>query len=217
MNRRVVTLVPIVLGGAAGALFGLVEAFPSSRPATTSAVSAQAPSVAAALGEPLPSPSSALPSSSSSVPPSEAAAAPGGSAALSQGAPLASAALPSASNEPLPKRAFDLSEPTTGEALLAAQVQCNSSSAEDCERAALALESGSLGVKDPPRAKSLRRIALTRYVKQCETGRALACARLAEMYDAGDIVQANPRNAQALRARVTELCQKRPGEAGCSR
>ena len=85
------------------------------------------------------------------------------------------------------------------------------------ERAALALESGSLGVKDPPRARSLRRIALTRYVKQCETGRALACSRLAEMYDVGDIVQPNPRNAEALRARVSELCAKRPGEPGCAR
>jgi len=172
MNRRVVTLVPIVLGGAAGTLFGLFEAFPSSHPAAANAVSREAPSVAAALGEPS-SNASAAPPSVGATPPSESAAPP------NESAPLASAGAPSASSTPPAKRAFDLSEPLTQEALLAAQIQCNSSSAEDCERAALALESGSLGVKDPPRAKSLRRIALTRYVKQCETGRALSCSRLA--------------------------------------
>jgi len=206
MNRRVVTLVPVLLGGAAGALFGLFEAFPSSRPVAASAVSAETRGVAAARGEPSSSPSAA-PQGSAATPPSESAA------PRSESAPLASAGVPSARPA---KRAFDLSEPLTQEALLAAQIQCNSSSAEDCERAALALESGSLGIKDPPRARSLRRIALTRYVKQCETGRALACSRLAEMYDVGDIVQPNPRNAEALRARVSELCGKHPGEPGCA-
>jgi hypothetical protein len=119
--------------------------------------------------------------------------------------------------EPPPRRAFDLSEPTTAENLLSAQVQCNRSSPEDCERAAFGLESGKLGTKDAVRARSLRRIALTLYVKQCETGRALACARLAEMYEVGDIVQANPRNAQALRTRVRELCAQRGAtEPGCA-
>jgi hypothetical protein len=36
------------------------------------------------------------------------------------------------------------------------------------------------------------------------------------MYDVGDIVQANPRNAEALRARVSQLCAKRPSDAGCT-
>jgi hypothetical protein len=213
MNRRTMTLVPIVLGGAAGALLGVFEAFPTgsteavsaenkaqrgSPPAMTSTASTATTSVGAALGEPLPSGSAAP--SLSSAPSREAS--PTSSAAVTPAAPL--------------KRAFDLSEPGTADALLAAQVQCNRSVPEDCERAAAALESGSLGTKDPPRARSLRRIALTLYVKQCEAGRALACARLAEMYDVGDIVQTNPRNAEALRKRVRELCVQRPSEAGCS-
>jgi len=37
------------------------------------------------------------------------------------------------------------------------------------------------------------------------------------MYDVGDIVQANPRNAEALRARVSVLCANHPGDAGCAR
>jgi TPR repeat protein len=114
-----------------------------------------------------------------------------------------------------PRRAFDLAEPTTQEGLLSAQIQCNRSSPEDCERAAVGLESGSLGVKDLPRARSLRRIALTLYVKQCETGRAIACSRLAEMYEVGDMVQMNPRNAQALRTRVSELCAQHQNAPGC--
>jgi TPR repeat protein len=102
--------------------------------------------------------------------------------------------------------------------LIEAQVACNRKSPEDCERAALALESGNTGARDPARARGLRRIALTLYVKQCETtSRVLACARLAEMYEKGELVQPNPRNAAALRQRVDELCAKRKSEPGCSR
>lgn len=231
MNRRAATLVPILLGGTAGALFGLFEAFTSAAPegaqpgaetvtrgpsAAPSPSSLATASVGAAIGEALPSASSVAKSASSVATNASSVATIASSAATSTSA-AAVAPTPSAnaSSAPALRRAFDLAEPATQEALLAAQVACNRASPEDCERAALALESGSLGVKDSPRARSLRRIALTAYVKQCETGRALACARLAEMYDVGDIVQVNPRNAQALRTRVSELCAKHPNNSDC--
>ncbi len=216
MNRRLLTVLPIITGSAAGALFALFEAYPKTanetvptsalqpppaRPPTPTTATAGAPAAQAEL--------EARPPSSAAVRPSAAASTASSGAGPTSAPTSAEAASPA-------RRAFDLTEPATSDALLSAQVQCNRSSPEDCERAAIALESGKLGMKDAPRARSLRRIALTRYVKQCEGGRALACARLAEMYDAGDIVQQNPRNAEALRTRVRELCTKRPAEPGCS-
>jgi TPR repeat protein len=80
---------------------------------------------------------------------------------------------------------------------------------------ARALEAGSAGTRDATRAAKLRRVALTLYVKQCETDRALACTRLAEMHEQGDQIQKNPRNAAALRDRVNQLCRLRPNQLGC--
>lgn len=207
MNRSVLTLVPIMLGGIAGALVGLFEAFPKA-PATRAEAAAAVPRASA--NRPAAPAAPAAPANGLAAAPGEPSAAPAASIAVTPSASPAASAAPA-------RRAFDLSEPTTAENLLSAQVQCNRSSPEDCERAAFGLDSGKLGTKDVVRARSLRRIALTLYVKQCETGRALACARLAEMYDAGDIVQANPRNAQALRTRVSELCAQRGAtEPGCA-
>lgn len=219
MNRRVLTLLPVLLGGAAGALFGLFEAFPKSPASSadaTAALKAQRPAAAIASSAPAVAATVVQPE-----PAQGASAAKVGTLGAGSALPAASAkaadSAGAARTPPPAKRAFDLSEPTSQENLLAAQIQCNRASPEECERAALGLDSGALGTKDPPRARSLRRIALTLYVKQCETGRALACARLAEMYEVGDIVQVNPRNAQALRARVTELCAQRgASEPGCS-
>ena len=111
---------------------------------------------------------------------------------------------------------MELSTVTTEAELLEAQIECDRKKLpESCERAGRALESGSSGVRDPSRATKLKRVALTLYVKQCEGDRALACTRLAEMHEQGELVQKNPRNAAALRARVIELCQKRPNQIGC--
>ena len=113
------------------------------------------------------------------------------------------------------KPVFDLSEPADAVSLLEAQVACNRSVPEACERAARALESGSTGTKDPGRGRALKRIALTLYVKQCEGSRPAACARLAEMYEVGEVVQKSEKSVQGLRARVAELCKTRPSELGC--
>jgi len=112
--------------------------------------------------------------------------------------------------------AFDLTPPNTREELAAIEMRCELKNPEDCERAARALESGKAVPRELGRASVLRRIALTLYVKQCETGRALACARLGEMYAAGEYVQPNPRGAEALRARVRDLCAQRPAQPGCA-
>jgi hypothetical protein len=105
---------------------------------------------------------------------------------------------------------------TTPDEQLRAEVDCDRKKLpEACEEVALALETGSAGTHDAARASKLRRIALTLYVKQCETDRAFACTRLAEMHDVGEVVQKDPRNAAALRARVIELCRLRPNQIGC--
>jgi TPR repeat protein len=60
-------------------------------------------------------------------------------------------------------------------------------------------------------------MALTLYVKQCESGRVAACVRLAEMYENGEIVKKDTKNAAALRDRADELCTKRPDDGDCRR
>jgi TPR repeat protein len=100
---------------------------------------------------------------------------------------------------------------------MTAQLGCNRKVPEDCERAGRSLESGSAGMTDAARARGLRRIALTLYVKQCESSRVSACLRLAEMYEVGELVQANPKNAEALRVRAKMLCSARPDDADCRR
>ena len=109
-----------------------------------------------------------------------------------------------------------LAPPTTPDQLHESELDCDRKKLpEACERVALSLEAGSAGTKDAARATKLRRIALTLYVKQCETDRAFSCQRLADMYERGETVQKNPKNAAALRARVIELCRVRPNQLGC--
>ena len=126
-------------------------------------------------------------------------------------APSASAAIRSAD-----KPTVALEVITSADQQLQAEIECDRKKLpESCERVARALESGSAGTRDATRAGKLRRVALTLYVKQCESDRALACTRLAEMHEQGDQVQKNPRNAAALRTRVIALCRLRPNQLGC--
>jgi hypothetical protein len=200
MSRRAITA-PIVVGALAG---GVTAWFLGSDPAA-SPRAATSRGASAAVQEP-----KALPV----APPATAVkAAPRASA--SNAAPPASVSSAAITPSPAPASVFDLSAPVTEPDLMTAQIGCNRQIPEDCERAGRSLESGSAGVTDAARARGLRRIALTLYVKQCETNRVAACLRLAEMYDAGEIVQANPKNADALRVRAKTLCSTRPGDADC--
>jgi len=216
MNPRTALWVPVLLGGATGALLAIaagrsqVEERPAARESAVSAQQAvQAPGAALAVA-----PSASVtgantvdtgPRGSGTAPPSAAPQ-----------APTAAAPPPVAASGAPGSAAIDLAPPTTRETLVAAEVRCNGKSPEDCERAARALEAGSVVPRDPGRASVLKRIALTLYVKQCESARALACARLAEMYAAGEYVQKNPRGAEALRARVRSLCGQKPAQPGCA-
>jgi len=191
---RSLTLVPILLGAVAGAVFAILQApkagvatAPATAPALTASAAPQAEAPTAHAAEPNPPPS------------------------VESAAPAQSAAEPAK-----PRAIFDLSEPKTAAELLETQIACNRKQPEACERAARALTSGGAGTRDPARANSLRRIALTIYVKQCEGSRPAACARLAEMYETGETVQQNEKSVQGLRARVVELCRTRPTELGCA-
>jgi len=107
--------------------------------------------------------------------------------------------------------------PTTREALLEDEIACaRNRLPEACERAALALETGSAGAHDPVRAPKLRRVALTLYLKQCKKNRVPACARLADMQEYGEVIQKNRANAEALRRRIGALCGANPAREGCS-
>ena len=227
--------VPLLIGGSAGAAYawlGVPPAGESRDDPTPPSAATSAARPAQALPPPTPAPAPApaptpTPTPTASSAASEALAAPANSG--SEGAPsapeatsgapsaVASVALPSppAQSTSTPRPAFDLSPPDTEQALLATQLRCNGKSPEDCERAAHSLESGAFGAKDPKRARALRRLALTLYVKQCEAKRAAACARLAEMYTTGESVKPNVRSATALRDRVRELCAKEPSEDVC--
>jgi TPR repeat protein len=208
-------LLPVVLGAIAGGIVALLGSTshsethstavkPLATSASLSAVSANSDSLSAPRLEPSTTPASASPTTLTSAPPP------------APSAPASSAGAPASAAAKVRAPAFDLSEPLTEQALTEAQVACNRQTPDACERAALGLESGRAGIKDPVRARGLRRIALTLYVKQCESAsRVLACARLAEMYDTGAIVQANPRNAAALRLRVDELCAKHTNDPEC--
>jgi hypothetical protein len=195
---RGLSLIPIVLGAAAGAVVAILQA---PRPNTAPPAGTVAPAT-------LTTPASAVARAETPI------------AQVAQPdprQPSASSAPVSASVAPAkPSPVFDLSEPKSAAELLETQIACNRSQPEACERAARALESGTSGTKDPARARSLKRIALTLYVKQCEGSRPAACARLAEMYETGETVQKNEKSVQGLRVRVTELCRTRPTELGCA-
>jgi TPR repeat protein len=210
MSRRAITIAPILVGAAAGGLlawFGANQkATPKSYSPPTEARMKARPAAASAP------PIDATPANPVAAEP-RAAAAPAASSATSSATPPADSAPPRRALSPV----FDLSAPSTQPDLMTAQLGCNRQIPEDCERAGRSLESGSAGMTDAARARGLLRIALTLYVKQCESTRVAACLRLAEMYDAGEIVQANPKNAEALRGRAKTLCMARPNDADCRR
>jgi hypothetical protein len=163
-----------------------LQPVPETPPASSAPVPAATPSPTAQRGAP-------------SVAPAESAAAAG------------SATIPSTD-----KPTVVLEVITSADQQLQAEIECDRKKLpESCERVARALESGSAGTRDATRANKLRRVALTLYVKQCESDRALACTRLAEMHELGELVQKNPRNAAALRTRVVDLCRLRPNQLGC--
>ncbi len=201
---RGITIIPIVLGAGAGALVAVLQSKPPAAPAK--AARAQA-STTRELRPNAPEPAAVMPPSSAS-----------GNIAAVTATPVSPPPLASQAAQPKPgaRSAFDLSEPASAEDLLAAQVACNRGVPEACERAAKALTSGNTGTRDPTRARALGRIALTVYVKQCESSRPSACARLAEMYEGGELAQPNPRTASALRARVTELCAQHGDDPACA-
>jgi len=193
---RGLTLIPILLGAAAGAVVAVMQA-PKPGAATAPA---RAPALtASAVARP------EAPTAHAAEPDSRQVK------SVASAAPAVSAPEPAK-----PRPVFDLSEPKTAAELLEAQIACNRKQPEACERAGRALESGGAGTRDPARAHSLMRIALTIYVKQCEGLRPAACARLAEMYETGETVQKSEKSVLGLRARVIELCRTRPTELGCA-
>ncbi len=197
--------VPVAIGGAAGALYAWFGSGAGSAPSETAAPTAE-------LHSAVPAATSSAPMAvRPAAPPPIAAPVPAAPSATPSASAPATSAAPSAAPAPI----FDLSAPESAEALLATQVRCNAKSPEDCERAAPPLERGSFAPPDPARARALRRMALTLYVKQCESKRASACARLAEMYTVGELVQPSERSASALRARVRELCANGSVDPAC--
>jgi TPR repeat protein len=208
------TVVPIVFAAILGGVIALATARGRSGGA---AATAEAPS-SAATPEPTVTaePQAERQSTTSSLKP--APSAPEASPAPPVSTAPAPSALSSASGEPAPTvaQAVSIVAPTSADELYQAEVDCDRKKLpEACERVALALETGSAGTKDATRAQKLRRIALTLYVKQCESDRALSCTRLAEMYERGEIVQKNPKNGAALRSRVIDLCRVKPNQIGC--
>lgn len=210
------TVVPIVFAAVLGGVIALATARGRSGGTTATA---EAPPPAATPVETEPkaerqsTTSSLRPAASA---PDTASAAPPASAAPAASTSAATAPSVSAEAAPTVAQTVAIIAPTSPEELHQAELDCDRKKLpEACERVSLALDSGSAGAKDPTRAEKLRRIALTLYVKQCEGNRALSCTRLAEMYERGEIVQKNPKNAAALRARVLDLCRLKPNQIGC--
>jgi hypothetical protein len=196
MTPRAAKAIPVLLAAAAGAIVAVnMQGAPSPQPepAASPQIASEPPSRTVTEG-----PERAIPTPATAPVVSAVASAP---ARPDRGAP--------------PGPTFDLAPPTTREELLATEIRCDRKVPEDCERAAFALDAGIVVARDARRAAVLRRIALTRYVKQCEKDRAQACARLAEMHEVGELVRKNPANAKALRERVGELCTQNPSQPGC--
>ncbi len=204
------TVVPIVFAAVLGGVIALATARGRTGGA---AATAEAPSPSATPLET--EPKTERQSTTSSLRPAPSAPE---TASAAPAASASAATAPSASAEPAPTVAQTVAiiAPTSPEELHQAEVDCDRKKLpEACERVSLALDTGSAGAKDRSRAEKLRRIALTLYVRQCEGDRALSCTRLAEMYERGEIVQKNPKNAKALRARVLDLCRLKPNQIGC--
>jgi hypothetical protein len=205
-------IVPIV----GAAVLGAWVAFATSRsePQEEPSPSTSTPRIERSTSALRPVPE-APPTSSANVPgstPSPTAQRGAPSVAPAESAAAATSAVTASADKPT----VVLEVITSPEQQLQAEIECDRKKLpESCERVARALESGSGGTRDATRAGKLRRVALTLYVKQCESDRALACTRLAEMHEQGELVQKNPRNAAALRTRVVDLCRLRPNQLGC--
>ena len=201
---RWTTGIGIAVGGVGGAIAALMGA-PGAAPVPPPLP----PPVAVVSNVPVPVP---VPDAPSATPPAaavSASAAAVGSVAVVPAAasasppPAVSVAAPAAVLAP---PALDV--PATREALLTAEMICDQKKDFDsCERAALALETGTTGPADLEQAKRFRRIALTHLVTQCEAGSAHACFVLAAKYRAGTELAANPTSAEALEKRGAELCR----------
>ena len=201
-GTRWTTGIGIALGGVGGAIAALMGA-PGAAPVPPPLP----PPVAVVSNVPVP-----VPDAPSATPPAaavSASAAAVGSVAVVPAAasasppPAVSVAAPAAVLAP---PALDV--PATREALLTAEMICDQKKDFDsCERAALALETGTTGPADLEQAKRFRRIALTHLVTQCEAGSAHACFVLAAKYRAGTELAANPTSAEALEKRGAELCR----------
>ncbi|HEY8943474.1 MAG TPA: hypothetical protein VIM73_04390 [Polyangiaceae bacterium] len=195
MTPRAARIIPVLLAAAAGAIVAVnMKGAPSPRPEPAAQTASQPPSLTVTEV-----PERAVPTS-----------------ATAPVVPAVASAPAEPARDAPPRPTFDLAPPSTREELLATEIRCDRKVPEDCERAAFALDAGIVVPRDARRAAVLRRIALTRYVKQCESDRAQACARLAEMHEVGELVRKNPANAKALRKRVGELCTQNPTQPGCS-
>jgi TPR repeat protein len=108
--------------------------------------------------------------------------------------------------------AATLPPPATPDELRQVEALCYEKNPDQCQRAALAHETGSAGATSAAEGKRFRRIALTFYVRECESGMPHACFVLAAMYRRGDFVEKSERRAISLLDRALELCRHRDAE-----
>jgi len=202
-GSRAVIWLAIVLGGAAGALAAIAGGPPPAAP--NPAPSLRPVSRIGKTSAAASAPSSAEPAAPR-TPRAEAAtiearaAAPISSAAATAGAPRE---IPTAPALPAPASAEELRQTET---------LCYEKNPDQCQRAAIAHETGSAGARNAAEGKRFRRIALTFYVRECEAGLPHACFVLASMYRSGTFVEQSERKALTLLDRALELCRLRPAE-----
>lgn len=205
-GSRAVIWAAIVLGGTAGVLAAIAgspeapeprsSAAPSLEPAANvsnssrtgfaPAIPAQAVSLAPAA------PAVSLPSAGS-----------GAASAALPAVPSIAGGIPVAALPPLPVSADELTQ---------AEILCYKKDSDQCQRVALAHETGSAGAKNAAQAKRFRKIALTFYVAECERGLPHACFVLSHMYENGTVVKHSERTAKVLFERAVDLCRIRPAE-----
>jgi len=199
----------IVVGGVAGAVVAMVTAVSDPRP--PSAPSGQESAAAkgatpASVATPPPATATApdAPSAAAEEPPATSTLVSATTLTAAPAAPAASSAAP----PPAFVSAPPLQLPTTHEALLTAEMYCDKrQDFDECERAAAALEAGSVAPADAKQAKRFRRIALTHLVAQCEASSPHACFVMAGKYRAGTELTLSPARAEALEKRGLELCR----------
>jgi TPR repeat protein len=92
--------------------------------------------------------------------------------------------------------------------LTAAELDCTKRVPNQCMRVAEAYETGKIVQTDATKSERARKIALTFYVRNCLSGDGPTCYQLARLYDTGEMVRKNVKNADALRQRAADLCEK---------